>query len=195
MGVIPDKFGVMAVDPGGVSGICQGLFNVKRIRGNLTMRKLLARAVEKDSIRVDQIFGGPDYKTVGYDTGHVHRIVAAWTRFVFHCNVGMEIPTNCIFLVFEDFQLRQRSAELDPVQITAGFECVMVERPGINASGLSSANLPALIKQMPSEAMTYATNARLKEWGVYPLTRGKEHGRDAMRHVVLRASKILDGDR
>jgi hypothetical protein len=41
--------------------------------------------------------------------------------------------------------------------------------------------------------MTYATNERLRAWGVYPLTVGKEHGRDAIRHLALRASKILDG--
>ena len=36
--------------------------------------------------------------------------------------------------------------------------------------------------QMPSEAMTHATNARLRDWGAW--VRGKEHGRDARRHAL-----------
>lgn len=173
------KFGIMAVDPGGTSGVATGLFNTKGPAGRST-RALLARAVEKDAIRVEQIYGGPDYKTVGYDTGHVHRVLGAWISFN---NRARALGAERVDLVIEDFQLRQRSVDLAPVQITAGLECLIVERPH---------SIVVPIKQPASEAMGYATNVRLKEWRVYPLTVGKEHARDALRHLVLRASKRLE---
>lgn len=191
MGKIPNKFAIMAVDPGGVSGVAQGLFRGDKAGSTSALMK---RAVRKGAVKVAEVYGGPDYKTVGYDTGHVHRLIAAWSSFVFHANSGMSIPLYNIYLVFEDFQLRQSAADLAPVQVTAGFESVMVEKPAICCSGLSVGNLPAITKQMPSEAMTYATNARLKLWDLYPLTRGLEHARDATRHLCLKASKILDGE-
>lgn len=191
MPVIPAKFAIMAVDPGGVSGVAQGLFRGDRAGSTSALMK---RAVRKGAVKVAEVYGGPAYDRVGYDTGHVHRLIAAWSSFVFHANVGMSIPLYNIYLVFEDFQLRQRSADLSPVQVTAGFECVMVEKPKICCSGFGVGNLPAIRKQMPSEAMTYATNERLRLWGLYPLTRGKDHARDATRHLALRASKILDGE-
>lgn len=171
----------MTVDPGDTSGIAQAFLRPDLARST---EQLFRRALEKDAIRVSQIDGTEGLKDAakGYSTGHVHQIVCAWKSFLFKAQVGYGIPRGAIYLVFEDFQLRQRSAELSPVQVTAGFECVI--------AGMPSA-IHRVIRQPASEAKGYATDARLRKWGLW--TVGKEHGRDATRHLALRASKVLDG--
>ena len=83
-------------------------------------------------------------------------------------------------IVFEDFQLRTLAAELSPVRIKAVAEYIA-----------ATMFLPArtVFDQMPSLAMTTATDERLKSWGLYH--KGEEHARDAERHAItfLRRAK------
>lgn len=166
----------MAVDPGETTGVAQAFLAPSEC---LTTEALFERCLEKRSIRVAHVVGGKAQDAPGYDFYHVRALLSAWERFVFKAHVEYGLPIDCIYLVFEDFQLRQRSANLSPVQVTAGFECLLAGRHRI-------------VKQSASEAKGYATDARLRKWGLW--TVGKEHGRDATRHLALRASKILQGD-
>lgn len=89
-------------------------------------------------------------------------------------------------VLFEDFILRTaiKSREvLSPVRITARVEF------GLYLSGGQQ-----IWKQMPSEAMTIATDDRLKQWGFYERSGGMGHARDADRHglVWLRKAKASE---
>jgi hypothetical protein len=162
------KFAAMAVDPGGTTGVAEGLFNAGRADSTAG---LLRRAVRKNALRVYHVEGDYSYQA---------RVLArAWRDFSFYAVAERGIPAEAVVLVFETFALRQRSVDLAPVKVTSGFVTLAGFEP---------------IYQEPSEAMTYATNERLKLWGAYPLTVGKEHARDALRHLTLRASKALNGE-
>lgn len=198
MGVIPDKFAMMTVDPGGTTGVAQGLFNVARLGDVLTTRRLLKRAMLKKVIRVDQIYPASAYRGLGRlaSVSMSVQIYRVWLSFQYRCLVELGVPMPYIFLVFEDFALRQRSAELSPVEVTSGV-LTLLATGEIEPNGMGWPSIrpeQQLRFQMPSDAMTYATNERLKSWGVYPLTVGKEHARDALRHLALGASKVMDGD-
>lgn len=84
-------------------------------------------------------------------------------------------------VVVEDFILRKMTSDrelLDPVRVSSGFLAVCNDSfsPHYNATW-----------QQPSAAMTYATNDRLREWGLW--IKGSdpalEHQRDARRHFCL----------
>jgi hypothetical protein len=89
-----------------------------------------------------------------------------------------------IILAIEDFVLtRMESSEregLDPVRVTAAFITAMEER------GLQRG--VEIVYQSPANAKTYATNDRLRHWGVWKIG-AEEHERDAMRHMLLAITK------
>jgi len=87
-------------------------------------------------------------------------------------------------LVIEDFLLRKKVMDrelLSPVRLTAALE-LAVEYEGLNMT---------FHRQSPADAKTTATDARLREWGLYRRAGGMEHARDADRHSItfLRKAK------
>lgn len=84
-------------------------------------------------------------------------------------------------VVMEDFNLRTLAAELSPVRIANTVEWAL--------SRLFEPERD-MFRQMPSMAMTTATDVRLQRWGFYRAD-GLEHARDATRHaiVLLRRAK------
>jgi hypothetical protein len=87
-------------------------------------------------------------------------------------------------IAIEDFILtRFESSEregLDPVRVTSSFITLFeTARPHYPAE---------IVYQLPGEAMSYATNDRLRHWGLW--SKGDtEHERDAMRHLLLAITK------
>ena len=87
-------------------------------------------------------------------------------------------------LVIEDFLLRKKVMDrelLSPVRLCAALE-LAAEYEGFSMT---------LHRQSPSEAKTTATDARLKDWGLYSRAGGMQHARDADRHSItfLRRAK------
>lgn len=90
---------------------------------------------------------------------------------------GIQLP-NC-HVAFEDYTRRPQasSTNLDPVWVSAAA-CAFLDRPDL-----------AIAWQQPSEAKGFATNERLKLWGLWSV--GSEHRRDANRHLALLVNKVL----
>ena len=93
-------------------------------------------------------------------------------------------------VVVENFTLRtfKQSRELlSPVRITAKIDYVMHR-------GIEDVH-PAgrrIWLQEPSMAKSTATDARLKEWGLYRREGGEEHARDATRHGITFLRRCSD---
>lgn len=92
--------------------------------------------------------------------------------------VGLFEHLPWMIVIMEDFTLRQLEVELSPVTIAAKVEYIMW------SEGMEN----PYIKQMPSEAKSTATDARLRSWGLWEV--GKEHARDANRHNATLARKL-----
>lgn len=186
--IIPDTFGIMAIDPGETTGVAQGFF---RVKGGTT-RDTLGRAARKGALRVEEIVAAEAYRGGRFDgTIQAALLYRLWQRFQFQ-SMEWTVPVPYTFLVIENFALRQRSANLAPVRVTEALLGMLCSPSGTWAAAPRLDT--ALRFQEPSEAMGYARNDRLKNWSVYPLTRGKEHARDALRHLCLGVSHVLDGD-
>jgi hypothetical protein len=131
-----------------------------------------------------------------------------------------------IWLVLESFRLRTTLVDLTGVEVAAGLKTLLVPRSaglegsvgplgsGPGATVLSSryALGADVIEQTPADAKSFATDKRLKEWGLWDVATARgsgrggrvkrganlgvgDHRKDAMRHLALRVAKILHGAR
>jgi hypothetical protein len=113
----------------------------------------------------------------------------------------------CDVLVLEDFKLRAdlhagaklRDVTLSPVRINFGVQYALYRavtgQAGRGLGGMLEKRLDRrwasesgglVVKQSAADAKGFATDARLRRWGLYVTP---EHARDAMRHAVLYAAR------
>lgn len=168
---------IMAVDPGITTGIAYGI--IDHMPG-ASVEDLIA--VSAEGVTVEQV----------WDRDEIASGIQIATLF---CKlrdeyVGMKRP-KCggIHLVVEDFLLRPRVVSLKrevlaPVRVTAAIETVLVERL-VPMRGDTTYTV-----RLPAQAMQFATNERLRMWEIWNRSRGKPHGRDALRHWCTHVAKL-----
>lgn len=161
----------IGLDPGGTTGWC-----VLRIHA-VAMRSNEYRILENvASWTAGQING-----SIGHQIDKLVELVDAWPEAEIVC---------------EDFVLRQMRGGrelLDPVRITEPLKW-WLERGGIRAwdhyeDGEGAWKPRGMELQQPSLAMTTITDERLKAFGVFNLTKGQPHARDAVRHALTFARR------
>jgi hypothetical protein len=155
-------FGVYTLDPGGKSGTARGVFIPQRT----IVSTLRAHTVEAAEWTGDPII----------QAANIARDYYAWRRQVYAAGVER------IELVIESFKLRQVAVELSPVEVTAALRAYLrvLKLPDVTCY------------QSASQAMSHAPHQRLKRWGMYSAGRGSDHKRDALRHLALRVSNIIE---
>lgn len=155
----------IAVDPGGTSGWCVlSVHDVAMVDPDYRILENIARWSAGE-------FTGP----ISGQVDQLIDLIECW---------------DTAELVFEDFILRTANASrevLDPVRITEPVSWWL-------ESGYKRADDPDLERrvielQQPAMAMTTVTDDRLKAWGLYHLTAGKPHARDAVRHAITFARR------
>lgn len=172
--VVPDKFAILAVDPGKTTGCAQGVFRTDR--GDDMLGPVIARAVAKNQIS--------SWQEIGPNHVQAWAICDHWTQFRFRCSVEYGIPLRDIHLVLESFQLRTKQAHLEPVGLSRSIETLLYRvKDKIEMWPFGEPEF-----QEPSEAKQI-TNQRLKDLGVYVV--GSTHQRDAIRHLVQKVNSIL----
>jgi hypothetical protein len=153
----------VAVDPGKVTGVGRGVFDLTNA---LSIRDAIEAAREVETWECD-----------GDLTGQADEIteeLEVWLGLKTY-TLGVSI-TNLVF-VMEDFHLRQRSADLTPVELRA----LIKDR-------WNEGWVPIQDVQ-PSHAKGYATNKRLRDWGIW--VKGSEHRRDVMRHLIYKVNQLM----
>jgi len=177
MGVPPMSIGakvadgvhaVMAVDPGGTTGVYVGWVELKKSRvETLTEGLLKSKSVDVTGDFVEQ----------------GRKLLDIWVRFNFACNEAL-IPISNRHLAIEDFVLRRREEGGATGNLTSCWVA------GAFAMAVDMFQVEANISwQQPSDAMTLTTNERLKRWGLWVV--GSEHQRAAAKHFVLRVDKLI----
>lgn len=161
-------FGVFVLDPGGSSGLAWG-----RVRDEGTIAERVADRERHGSLTIRD----PDWMT------QAREISSLWADFRADCHRA-GLPA---YFVCEDFILTHLGSSdrtgLYPVWIAAavvGYRNGMAD--AYERGGFGRAAPIEVIWQTPSAAKTYATDERLKRWGMW--TVGKEHERDAWRHFA-----------
>lgn len=187
--ISPGEFGVMAIDPGKATGVAQGVF-----RNSRTIHATVRRAVAKGALKATVLADVPPEE-------QAHYLAVTWRQFRFRCVTELMIPEAAVFLVVESFALRQMAVDLVPVEVTAGLRAVQ-HTPKVD--GWADDVEPWQWRdQSASEAMTFATDDRMRAWNVWQVglaadRRGTsrlqgDHARAALRHVCLGVNKCLEG--
>jgi hypothetical protein len=174
----PRWVAVMAVDPGGTTGVAWGVYDLshKSIADMLAAGEMTGCA---------QVTGAEEWQAA--------KIVEHWVDFEMFARHKYGADP---LLVFEDFILRvgkgsSERAGLSPVRITSlVYGLLLGHHVGTAApwgedaweAARRSQMIPWKLQQ-PSAAKSFATKDRLKRWGLWQV--GMQHARDAWRHVAL----------
>lgn len=178
--LLPDWVGLFAVDPGGKTGCAEGLFELRRAK---TVGERFAQGSELRSWEVhgDELEQG----------------VQLATEFEAFRRTCWASGVRRVELVIEDFNLRPTGigstarAGLAPVRVTSTMLGVRIGKAlqwETTTGRVSVGTDVPVVYQQPSEIKGFATNARLKKWGVYVV--GSDHRRDAVRHLAVRLAKL-----
>ena len=154
--------GIFALDPGTTSGIDVGFW-----RTNCRVEE----AVNSYEGFVDELTGSIE--------DQARTLCELYTEFFERDSSTRK------FIVIESYTQRPtphfvKAESLDPIRVAY----MMIGR----LTSLFDPSDRIVNWQSPSEAMTYATDGRLREWGAW--VKGKEHGRDARRHALAFRSAI-----
>ena len=168
--------GVMAIDPGGTTGVAWGVFDEDECGESVTT--LMLGLVSGDSCEVS-----------GDEREQAVSLAQLWNEFYFECTVERGMRSDDVRLVVEDWtpRLPLKSGErvvFYPVRIPAMLEGLL----GVKWFGAVWQSR-GVEYQMPSLAMRFGTNARLRRWGRW--VKGSDHRRDAWRHVGAYLSSEL----
>jgi hypothetical protein len=185
---VPDVFALCVYDPGRATGIAQGVF-----RSLATERATLRRAVAKRAVRMS-VLNAPV-------TEQGHYLARIWRDFRFRMVVEYGVPESCVWLAVEDFNLRQMAVDLAPVEVFASLRTA--QRVPLTDGWHDDVREGGLLRWSASQAKTHATDARMRDWGLWSLAceadrRGGtrllgDHARDATRHLALGVSLGLQG--
>jgi hypothetical protein len=162
---------IFSIDPGGTTGIAAGVFDLRRI----TVAAVMKRARAKGNIKT--------WNVRGDNVAQNWEISKAAVDFYYNTHVEkMWIGFDSFYVVAEDFNLREMSADLAPVERNSGIETLLAPCWKNRWGEVYS-------KQSASEAKGFCNNEMLDRWG---LLRGKTpHERDAIRHIARRLDRLL----
>ena len=125
----------------------------------------------------------------GGELEQARKLWALYRDFRYECQkAGLKVE-----MVIEDFILtRLKSSDrsgISPVRVTSMF---MGYRHGLsdayNMAGFGPTEVIEPVYQQPSDAMTYATDERLRRWGLWIPGAEAEHEREATKHFCLRVA-------
>jgi hypothetical protein len=169
--IVPERFAIMAIDPGTTTGAVAGLFHAAAD---------IASCFQDADWEAWEVEGSPAEQAWQIMDEYRDR-QADWNL------AGVALPD--IHLVCESFALRLKKAHgagsdqrmMDPIRVASAMEALALRR-----------DLRPWVRieyQMPSAAKKYVTNERMRRWGLW--VRGSEHKRDATRHLAKKVSDIL----
>lgn len=166
---------IMGIDPGGKTGGAQAVFHT-------------------DSQTVEEAFKSAMYKQSWTVEGRVREQIIElnqrWRRFYKEC-VNIGVPPHLVYMAVEDYidtPSVKSNDPLSPVKIGWGLYGMRIgglhewERNNNGPTG------PVYVHwQLAGNVKGFASNDRLKLWGVY--RPGKAHECDAWRHVAFRLAE------
>lgn len=158
---------IWSLDPGGSSGLAWGIID--------ETAPTVAEALEG-------IQGKGSMTVKGQVEVQAMLLWEDWRTWQTHASVEQADGVN---MVVENFIIR-------PGMHGGGVEGVYPARIGWALWGLRYGHedmFPTIHWQEPGDAMSFGTDKRLRSWGLW--VRGREHERDAFRHLALRVAKLM----
>lgn len=154
---------VMTVDPGGTTGL---------VGAHVQVRSTMRETCEQGML----VHKGVEVR--GYWLDQAREVADSWRSFQAEA-VNRGIHPSRIHLVCENYlpdprRMGSGAVNLDPVWIGAAVCGLLEFEP---------------VWQTPAQAKQYATNDRLRQWGLWVV--GSEHMRDANRHLATYVNKLI----
>lgn len=176
---MPLTKGIFALDPGGQTGVAWGVFPLgEGVSDSLTSGLL------KGSTTV-----------IGDEYAQIKIIAGLWQSFLRDCVRNHFMEPEQVEFVCEDFVPNLRGITgkeiTSPERIcwgVEGYRMGMADQFKLGRRG-KQVYCPPQILQMPSQAKTFATNKRMREWGLWVV--GREHERSAWAHLAYRLAILL----
>lgn len=167
---------VMAIDPGVTTGVARGVFDLDAGDGVLDV---IASVTHRAA-----------YEVVGREVDQARDLYEMWTDWVISVSGevdggGLSDAARVCEYWTPRLPLRSSKEEvMYPVRIAAAME-------GMREWDEQRSPLVVgpTVYQLPRQAKGYATDERLKRWGLWE--RGSAHKRDAWRHVAFYLSGAL----
>lgn len=174
-----EAVGLFACDPGGKAdrgktGLGWGIFETGR-----SVERALENRWEYGS-----------HTVMGSELLQMREIVKRWRVFSNACAMN-GLAEEQIWFIMEDFVLRPGmhgggKESTTPVAIAWAVYGYLLGAAAGN--GVRMAN--PLVFQMPGDAATFATNERMRHWGIW--VKGREHERSAWAHIALRLGTLAN---
>src|SRR5215831_8075482 len=177
------NIGIFGCDPGGSTGCAWGIFNP------------LANGGAAESLRDKQHAGSTT--VTGDARAQIRAIVKLWHVFYNDCVRVRCLPPTHVWFVMEDFIYKPGtvyggdSSEISTAIIwgVEGYRMGQRDEWDKLKRGNKEIHIPDMILQTAGEAKSYATNERMKEFGVW--VRGREHERSAWAHVATFLARYI----
>jgi hypothetical protein len=161
------EIGVFGVDPGGATGLAWCIVDptLKSVSEQLRTRR------HRGSVT-----------TEGSERKQIREICTLWNSFFEACR-DEGIWHDRIWFICEDFVYTgSNTYSGDSAKISTSL-IWGIEGYRMGMSDQLDGEMPSMILQTASEAKTYATPARLKEWDCW--VRGRDHERSAHQHLAF----------
>lgn len=168
----PNAWAVMAVDPGGTTGIATALINIEQP----TVASCIKRAMRKGHINT--------WNLTGPYVDQVLAIQKASSEFWYEVHIlKAYIQAMRCSLVVEGFEIHTLAADVIPLQILSGLETLDAAGNGAAKHGDDF-----FVVQRPMDQQ-FCTDEMLQDWGLW---KGKStHERSALKHLAKRIDGLL----
>jgi hypothetical protein len=126
----------------------------------------------------------------GDERAQIRAVAASWIRFYNECVRVALLPPENVRFVCENFVIkpgetgggRDMSISTSIIWGVEGYRMGRSDEFRKHKRG-AVIKKPPMVLQFANQATTYATNQRLRDWGVWVV--GREHERSAWRHIAL----------
>ena len=177
------NIGVFGCDPGGATGLAWGIFNPH------------ARGGASEALRTKSHDGSTTIS--GDPRDQIREIAVKWQGFYNACVRSQQLPPSHVWFVMEDFIYKPgtiyggESSEISTAIIwgVEGYRMGTKDEWLKHRRGAFAMHMPDMILQTAGEAKGYATNDRMKEFGIW--VRGREHERSAWAHVATFVARYI----
>lgn len=173
------------MDPGTTSGLARGVFAPGYIESGM-LADVFAESKKTGQVET--------WETEGPTAGQAWEIAEEFRDWAAGVHIQLSVPFSDIHFVTESFELRPNKARgagsdknmLDPIRVISGVE-TMFEH--YNSNNEREEQDDYRMEYQTPQTGTRMTSARLRAYDAWVV--GSEHRRDAMRHLLQKASDVL----
>jgi hypothetical protein len=182
---VPQVFAVMTMDPGTTSGVARGVFAPGYIESGM-LADVFQEAKDSGQVETWETEG-----PTGQQAAEIAEEYRDWGSLI---HIQLAVPWKDIHFVTESFELRPNKAHgagsdknmLDPVRVISGVDALF---EFWNSNNEREEQDDYMIEYQTPQTGTRMTSDRLRAYDAWVV--GSEHRRDAMRHLLQKASDVL----